>query len=326
MFSAYLLVFGCRGNNVVHQNGDQLCYSMHSRGECPVWCREAWGLSLGLGLVQPFPRYRVYDVEYSQFVCAGCLFKVGEELLDEDGLVLPEEGTRVSSESAYKLAFRASMLVVLVLAVLLTWTLATHRAVMLVIREPDTPGGFSESMAWRPASSSATTEEAMMRDGRSSSSDVIRRAQRCRQRGLVLCHAPAQRGADLMVRVVNRRVVYLFLLVFFLPREPSSTKLRDFGVREYGDEKGLGRRWCYSQSPEAGAGAGAEMQRAKGCKKKKVETSAANQWEPAGSDSGKPCFVSSLQRRTNSLLRKQQNRHWGYWGLELMRIRLDRAS
>jgi len=28
----------------------------------------------------------------------------------------------------------------------------------------------------------------------------------------------------------------------------------------------------------------------------KVESSAANQWEPAGSDSAKPCFVSSLHQ------------------------------
>ena len=57
---------------------------------------------------------------------------------------------------------------------------------------------------------------------------------------------------------------------------------------------------------------------------KKVESAAANHEEPAPA---KLCFVSSLlQRRTNSLLRKQQNRHWGYWGLELAGIRLDRAS
>lgn len=27
------------------------------------------------------------------------------------------------------------------------------------MREPDTPGGFNDSMAWRPASSSATGED-----------------------------------------------------------------------------------------------------------------------------------------------------------------------
>ncbi len=85
---AYLLVFWCRRNDVVHQNGYQLSYSMHACSECSVWRGKAWGLSLGFGLVQPFPRYRVYYVEYSQFVCAGCFLEVGEELLDEDRFVL----------------------------------------------------------------------------------------------------------------------------------------------------------------------------------------------------------------------------------------------
>lgn len=75
---AYLLILWRRCNDVVHQNGYQLSYSMHARSECSVWRREAWGLSLGFGLVQPFPRYRVYDVEYSQLVCAGCFLEVCE--------------------------------------------------------------------------------------------------------------------------------------------------------------------------------------------------------------------------------------------------------
>lgn len=33
---------------------------------------------------------------------------------------------------------------------------------MFVMREPDTPGGFNESMPCRPASSSATTVDAMV--------------------------------------------------------------------------------------------------------------------------------------------------------------------
>lgn len=40
---------------------------------------------------------------------------------------------------------------------------ATQRDVRLVIREPDTPGGFKFSMAWRPASKSATAEAIMSR-------------------------------------------------------------------------------------------------------------------------------------------------------------------
>lgn len=84
MFSAYLLVFWRRGNDVVHQNGYQFCYSMHASSECSVWRRKTRRLSLSFGLVQPLSRYRVYDVEYSQFVCARCFLEVGEEFLDED--------------------------------------------------------------------------------------------------------------------------------------------------------------------------------------------------------------------------------------------------
>ena len=40
----------------------------------------------------------------------------------------------------------------------LTWTLLTQRVVMLWMREPDTPGGFINSMACRPASRSATAD------------------------------------------------------------------------------------------------------------------------------------------------------------------------
>ena len=38
----------------------------------------------------------------------------------------------------------------------------------LRIRDPDTPGGFNDSMAWRPASSSATAEDIMKTAERSS--------------------------------------------------------------------------------------------------------------------------------------------------------------
>ncbi len=40
----------------------------------------------------------------------------------------------------------------------LTWTLAMQRAVMEVILDPDTPGGFSWSIARRLSSSSATAD------------------------------------------------------------------------------------------------------------------------------------------------------------------------
>lgn len=105
MFSAYLLVFWGRCNDVVHQNGYQFCYSMHACSECPVRGGKARGLSLGLGLVQPSPRYRVYDVEYSQFVCAGCFLEVGEKFLDEDGFILPD-ATRLARQSGASICVR----------------------------------------------------------------------------------------------------------------------------------------------------------------------------------------------------------------------------
>jgi len=45
----------------------------------------------------------------------------------------------------------------------LTSTLLTQSAVMLVIREPDTPGGFKPSMACKPVSSSVTADDMMSR-------------------------------------------------------------------------------------------------------------------------------------------------------------------
>jgi len=88
LFSAYLLILGCRGDDVVHQHGHQLGHSMHARGGCPVLRGKTNGLSLGLGLVHPFARYRVYDVEYPQFVCARSFLEVREEFLDENGFGL----------------------------------------------------------------------------------------------------------------------------------------------------------------------------------------------------------------------------------------------
>ncbi len=192
MFSAYLLVFWRRGKNVVHQDGYQFCYSMHARSECSVLRRETWGLSLGFGLVQPFPRYRVYDVEYSQFVCAGCFLEVGEEFLDEDRFVLAARRDGVSTTTVG--SHQRSRLAVL----LLTWTLATQSAVMFAMREPDTPGGFSESMAWRPVSSSATTEDAMAKYGRTMTveerSSAIRQVLGSPGRRVYAMHFPRHRS------------------------------------------------------------------------------------------------------------------------------------
>lgn len=82
--SAYLLIFGRRRDDVVHQRRHQLGHSIHSCRGCPVLRGATYGLSLGLGLVHPFARYRVYDVEYSQLVCSWCFLEMGIKLLDEN--------------------------------------------------------------------------------------------------------------------------------------------------------------------------------------------------------------------------------------------------
>ena len=69
---------------VVHQNGQQLLYSMHTSSESPILSSTVYGLSGTFGLLGPFPCYRVYDVEYTEFVGSGSLLEVGVKFLDED--------------------------------------------------------------------------------------------------------------------------------------------------------------------------------------------------------------------------------------------------
>ena len=158
---AYLLILWCRRDDIIHQDGHQFSYSMHTRCKCAILGCTVYGLSLGFGLVHPFARYRVYDVEYSQLVCARCPFKVGEEFLDEQRFGLSR---RVMQKSVDGSAYRrwAAKLIKQrggARGDILTWTLATQSAVMLVIREPDTPGGLRPSMACRAVSNSATADD-----------------------------------------------------------------------------------------------------------------------------------------------------------------------
>ncbi len=75
---AYLLIFWCRSDDIVHQDGHQFSHSMNSGCEGPVRSGAVNGLSLNLGLVQPFASYIVYDVEYSKFVSGRCFLEMGE--------------------------------------------------------------------------------------------------------------------------------------------------------------------------------------------------------------------------------------------------------
>lgn len=85
---AYLLVGWRCCQDVVHQYGDKLGYSIHARRKGAVRRRCVDDLAMLLGLVQPLAGYRVYDIQHTQLVGARCLFEVRIELLDKDGLGL----------------------------------------------------------------------------------------------------------------------------------------------------------------------------------------------------------------------------------------------
>ena len=62
---AYLLFLWGGLQNVIYQYGHQFRYSVYTSGIGSILGRAVYCLSLGLGLFEPFPGYRVYDVEYS---------------------------------------------------------------------------------------------------------------------------------------------------------------------------------------------------------------------------------------------------------------------
>lgn len=85
---AYLLFFRGGLQDVIHQNRHEFCHSVDASGIGSIRGRAVNCLCLCLGLLEPFPGYRVYDVEYPQLVCSRCLFEVCEDFLDEDGFGL----------------------------------------------------------------------------------------------------------------------------------------------------------------------------------------------------------------------------------------------
>jgi hypothetical protein len=122
---------------------------MNTSSESSILGSTVYGLSGTFGLLGPFSSYRVYDVEHAKFVCSGGLLEMGVKFLDEYwfGLWIREVSLARQRRRGVDL--------------LHTWIFAVQRVVMLVIREPDTPGGFSDSMACKPASKSATAEDMM---------------------------------------------------------------------------------------------------------------------------------------------------------------------
>jgi len=118
----------------------------------------------------------------------------------------------------------------------LTWTFAWQSAVRLWIRDPDTPGGFNASMAWRPASSSATAED-MMKAARRSLNQINNTSakrwflERLLSKSCAL-HQSRSRGYDEV----------MYYRSYDLPDRPSVTfvteaVLRDEKIRQYHQQR-----------------------------------------------------------------------------------------
>lgn len=129
---------------------------MHTSGVGPVDGRAIDSLALLLCLVKPATGYRVYDVQHAQLVCSRRLLEVSKDLLDENRLGL--DGRSATGQHSYargrrvRLRWRPRQLNH-------TWTLLTQRLVSVLIWVPETPGGLRTSMAFKPASSSATGDD-----------------------------------------------------------------------------------------------------------------------------------------------------------------------
>lgn len=80
-------------------------------------------------------------------MCSGCFFEVCVDLLDEDGLGLRYELALVDWPQVHGSRH--------------TWMLAVQRVVMVLILDPETPGGLRLSIDCRIASNSATADDMM---------------------------------------------------------------------------------------------------------------------------------------------------------------------
>lgn len=65
---------------------------MYSGGKGAVLRRAVYCLALRLGLLEPFPRYGVYDVEHTQLMRSRGFLEVCVDLLDEDRFGLRMRG------------------------------------------------------------------------------------------------------------------------------------------------------------------------------------------------------------------------------------------
>lgn len=81
---SYLLIFGGRCSDVVHEDGQQFSHSGHTSSKSPIRGSAAWLLTCLSGLIYPLACYRIYNIQNSQFVCRRCLLEVRVDFLDED--------------------------------------------------------------------------------------------------------------------------------------------------------------------------------------------------------------------------------------------------
>jgi hypothetical protein len=80
----YLLILRGVGDNVIHENRQEISDSLDTSGEGSIWRVAAWSLtSLACGLY-PLSGYRVYDIEDTKLVTARGLFEVSVDLLNQN--------------------------------------------------------------------------------------------------------------------------------------------------------------------------------------------------------------------------------------------------
>jgi hypothetical protein len=79
---AYLLVLRRVVYDVGHQDREQLGHSVNAGSEGSIGRSASRRLACLARRFYPLSSYRVYDIEYAQFVCPRCLFEMRVDFLD----------------------------------------------------------------------------------------------------------------------------------------------------------------------------------------------------------------------------------------------------
>jgi hypothetical protein len=88
---AYLLILWSGLNDIIHEYWKQFGHSIDASRECTIGSGATSRLASLASLFYPSSSYRVYNVEYAQFVCSRSFLEVCVDLLDEDGFGLFKE-------------------------------------------------------------------------------------------------------------------------------------------------------------------------------------------------------------------------------------------